>query len=196
EICHARNLIPFFDLAYQGFGNGLDEDVQAIRLFAKEHHPMLVATSFSKNLGLYGERVGTLLVLSPKACGVESHLKAIARASYSNPPLHGALVAAHTLLDADLRSSWQQELKEMRERITSMRNALASALSAECKSGDFSYLTKRNGMFCYLNLTPEQIEDLKLNQAIYLTQSGRVNVTGLNTQNIPYVAQSIARVVG
>ncbi len=195
DLCKARQLIPFFDLAYQGFGQGLEQDVRAIRLFAKDGHSMLVAQSFSKNLGLYGERVGTLLVLTSEKSGVISHLKAIARASYSNPPRHGGLIAAHVLSDPHLRSIWEDELNYMRQRVNSTREHLADALAKSCPNHDFSYLKERNGMFCYLDLTKDHIESLKTEKAIYLTQSGRINVTGLNEQNVVYVADSIASVL-
>ena len=195
NLCKARNLIPFFDLAYQGFGQGLEEDVKAIRHFAKEGLSILVAYSFSKNLGLYGERVGTLLVTASESSGVPSHLKAIARASYSNPPRHGGMIAAKVLTTANLRSNWKNELNNIRQRIISTRIGLANALAKSCTNHDFSYLEERNGMFCYLNLTKDQIEKLKAEKAIYLTQSGRINVTGLNDQNITYVADSIASVL-
>ena len=195
ELCKARSIIPFFDLAYQGFGDGLNEDVAAIRYFAEMGLEMLVGCSFSKNLGLYGERVGALLVIGAEQLNVASHLKAIIRASYSNPPRHGALVAAQVLQDRQLRQNWEMELTEVRNRIDAMRQKLILAFQEIDSHLDVKRLGQCRGMFLFLDLTSDQIHALREDHAIYLTESGRMNVAGLNEEVIPYVAASILKVV-
>ena len=190
-LCKKQELIPFFDLAYQGFGANLDEDVKGIRFFAEEGLEILISTSHSKNFGMYGERVGCLLVLTDSSEKVLSHLKAIARASYSNPPRHGALLVAKILSDPSLRQSWMNELAECQWRLQTMRTQFAELLKTYSQTNAHDYLKRCKGMFCYLDLAKEQIHALKADKAIYLTGSGRINVTGLNDENIDYVARSI-----
>lgn len=195
SLCKSKSVIPFFDLAYQGFGDGLNQDVAAIRYFAQSGLEMLVACSFSKNLGLYGERVGSLLVVGENQQNVASHLKAMIRASYSNPPRHGALVAAHVLNNRELRKSWESELTEVRNRLDSMRKQLVQALQELDPNRSYESLGRCKGMFLFLDLSIDQVHALRENYAIYMPDSGRVNIAGLNNENIPYVAESIANVV-
>ncbi|MCP5492270.1 MAG: aspartate/tyrosine/aromatic aminotransferase [Chlamydiales bacterium] len=196
QICQRGNLIPFFDLAYLGFGDGLNEDPQAIRTFAEMGLPILVAVSYSKNLGLYGERTGVLLTLPgvSYAENVKSQLQALARGSYSNPPRHGGLLAAAVLSDSQLRALWIDELDSMRVRMQQLRKNFAHALTAAVPSQDFQYLNHCKGMFSYLNLEEKQVSRLKELDAIYLTGSGRVNISGLNPSNMDRVVEAIKKV--
>lgn len=196
QICQKRKLIPFFDLAYLGFGNGIENDAAAIRSFALMGLPLLVAVSYSKNLGLYGERTGVLLALlgAGFAENIKSHMLALARASYSNPPRHGGLIAAAVLSDSQLRSVWITELDSMRERMQDLRKDFARALTEAIPSQDFQYLNHCKGMFSYLNLEEDQVSQLRESNGIYLTGSGRINISGLNQANMSRVVQAIKKV--
>ncbi len=197
QICQKRRLIPFFDLAYLGFGSGIEADGEAIRSFAQMGLPLLVAVSYSKNLGLYGERIGVLLALPGAgfAENVRSHMLALARASYSNPPRHGALLAASVLSDSQLRSDWITELDGMRERMQGLRKDFAQALKVSMPSQDFQYLHRCRGMFSYLNLEVDQVSRLREVNGIYLTGTGRINISGLNSSNMSDVVQAIEKVI-
>lgn len=195
EVCISKGLIPFFDLAYLGFGAGLDEDAKPMRLFAQKGLSFLVACSFSKNLSLYGERTGVLLAVSDAALKVQSQLEAIIRANYSNPPRHGALLAAKVLTDSELRKAWEQELVTVRKRFQDMRMGLQSALQERLSDLDLDYLLKRKGMFCLLNLKPENVDHLQKEHGIYMTKGGRINLTGLNSKNMNKVADAIEHVI-
>lgn len=197
EKIEKGGLIPFFDVAYQGFGKGIEEDVYPLRLFAEASHEMLVAYSYSKNLGLYGERIGSLTLvlkdnLFSEATG--SQIKVLIRSSYSNPPLHGAKIAA-TILRTDLRQEWFKELTNMRERVDEMRKTLASELAILYPEAPFSTIQKQVGLFCFIGISPHQVEELREKWAIYIPSNGRINLAGLNTQNLPYVAKALASVL-
>jgi aspartate aminotransferase len=193
-----RGFLPLFDLAYQGFGNGLDADAHAIRTFAERGAELLVASSYSKNFGLYNERVGALtLVASDEGVADRafSHVKGTIRANYSNPPSHGAAIVATILGDAGLRAEWESELAAMRKRIRTMREALVQGLRSQGAKQDFTSLEKQNGMFSYTGLTPAQVDTLREQHAIYMVRSGRINVAGITETNLPYVCEAIAGVL-
>jgi aspartate aminotransferase len=193
-----KKLIPFFDFAYQGFGQDLEKDAEAIRFFAGEGHEMLVANSFAKNFALYAERAGGLFIVTTSeqtAERVSSKLKVLIRTNYSNPPLHGAHIVSHILASPSLRKRWEEELEEMRERIIEMRLSLADAFAAKTKKLDFSYFKDRNGMFCFSGLTKPQVDSLIADYGIYMTSDGRINLAGLSKENLPYVVDCITTVL-
>ena len=198
EVLKKQDLIPFLDIAYQGFGQGIEEDAYAIRALDQAGMNFIISNSFSKIFSLYGERVGGLtLVCDDQATAqkVLGQLKATVRRIYSSPPTTGALLVDNVLNDADLTSQWEAELKEMRERIIKMRQILNDKLSQALPERDFSYLVKQQGMFSYTGLTAEQVDILKDQYGIYLVRSGRMCAAGLNLNNIDYVAESIAEVI-
>ena len=198
EVLKKQDLIPFLDIAYQGFGQGLEEDAYAIRALDQSGMNFIVSNSFSKIFSLYGERVGGLTFVcddQATAQKVLGQLKATVRRIYSSPATTGALLVDNVLNDADLTAQWEAELKEMRERIIKMRQILNEKLSQALPSHDFSYLVKQQGMFSYTGLTAEQVDILKDKYGIYLVRSGRMCAAGLNLNNIDYVAESIAEVI-
>lgn len=198
EVLKAQDLIPFLDIAYQGFGQGLDEDAYAIRALDQAGLNFIVSNSFSKIFSLYGERVGGLTFVcddQEAAKNVLGQLKATVRRIYSSPPTTGALLVDNVLNNAELTATWEAELKEMRERIAKMRDILFAQLSKAMPERDFSYLVKQQGMFSYTGLSAEQVDILKDKYAIYLVRSGRMCVAGLNLHNIDYVATSVAEVI-
>jgi aromatic-amino-acid transaminase len=197
-VLKQQDLIPFLDIAYQGFGQGLEEDAYAIRALDQAGMNFIVSNSFSKIFSLYGERVGGLTFVcddQATAQKVLGQLKATVRRIYSSPPTTGALLVDNVLNDADLTAQWQAELQEMRERIIQMRHILKDKLSLALPERDFSYLVKQQGMFSYTGLSAEQVDILKDQYGIYLVRSGRMCVAGLNLSNIDYVAESIAEVI-
>jgi aromatic-amino-acid transaminase len=197
-VLKQQDLIPFLDIAYQGFGQGLEEDAYAIRALDKAGMNFIVSNSFSKIFSLYGERVGGLTFVcddSATAQKVLGQLKATVRRIYSSPATTGALLVNNVLHDEKLTAMWQTELKEMRERIIKMRHILKDKLSQALPERDFSYLVKQQGMFSYTGLSAEQVDILKNQYGIYLVRSGRMCVAGLNLSNIDYVAESIAEVI-
>lgn len=198
SIIKERNLIPFLDIAYQGFGEGLAEDSQVIRLFAEADIPLFISSSFSKSFSLYGERVGALTLTTTSAEESErvlSQLKAVIRTNYSNPPTHGATVVAKVLSSPELFAQWENELAEMRTRIQSMREQLVQKLKEAGAKQDFSFILKQNGMFSYSGLSSEQVTRLREEFGVYIVGSGRICVAALNSKNIDYVAESIAAVL-
>ncbi len=198
EICKTRKLIPFLDIAYQGFGNGLDEDTEAVRLFAESDLQFFVSSSFSKNFSLYGERVGALTAVcadEAEAVRVLTNLKSAARANYSNPPKHGAAIVATVLNDPQLLAQWHEDLRQMRVRIKEMRTALVKALKEIGASKDFSFIEKQNGMFSFSGLTADQVQRLKDEFGVYAVKSGRICVASLNTKNVEYTAKAIKEVI-
>lgn len=198
EVLKARQLIPFMDIAYQGFGAGAEKDCYAIRAAAEAGLPVLVSNSFSKIFSLYGERVGGLSIIcsdSDETACVLGQLKAAVRRNYSSPPTHGALLVATVLNDETLRQQWLTELEEMRLRILDMRQALVTALNHALPGRDFSYLEKQRGMFSYTGLSAQQVDRLRDEFGIYLISSGRMCVAGLNSLNIQRVAEAFAAVM-
>lgn len=198
EILKARELIPFLDIAYQGFGAGMEEDAYAIRAIASAGLPALVSNSFSKIFSLYGERVGGLSVVcedKEAASRVLGQLKATVRRNYSSPPNFGAQVVATVLNDAALKASWLSEVETMRSRILDMRQALVEVLKTAVPGRNFDYLLKQRGMFSYTGLSAAQVERLREEFGVYLIASGRMCVAGLNSRNVQRVAQAFAAVM-
>ena len=198
ETVLAGDLVAFLDMAYQGFSEGLEEDGATVRKFAERVPSFFVSTSFSKSLSLYGERVGALSIVcadAEEAKRVLSQVKIVIRTNYSNPPTHGAQLAATVLSDADLRAQWVDELGEMRDRIKAMRGALVEGLRAAGVEGDYSYITDQVGMFSFSGLTKDQMVRLRNEFGVYGTDTGRICVAALNDDNVGYVSESIAAVL-
>jgi len=197
EVLIARDLIPFLDIAYQGFGAGIEDDAYAIRAIASTGLPALVSNSFSKIFSLYGERVGGLSIVceDAEAAGrVLGQLKATVRRNYSSPPNFGAQVVSLVLNDPELNALWRAEVEAMRTRISEMRQALVNVLKAALPEHDFNYLLTQRGMFSYTGFSPAQVEALREAYGVYLIASGRVCVAGLNHGNIDRVASAFAAV--
>lgn len=193
-----RKLVAFLDMAYQGFGQGLAEDGLAVQKFLASGESFFVSTSFSKSLSLYGERVGALSVLckdKEEASRVLSQLKIMIRTNYSSPPTHGGQIAATILNTPELRALWEKELAAMRSRIKEMRSALVEKLKSKGVKRDFGFITEQVGMFSYSGLTKEQMVRLRNEFGVYGIDSGRICVAALNSKNIDYVTESIAKVV-
>ena len=198
EVLKARNLIPFLDIAYQGFGAGMEEDAYAIRAIANAGMPMLVSNSFSKIFSLYGERVGGLSIVcedTETAGRVLGQLKATVRRNYSSPPNFGAQVVAAVLGDSALKASWLAEVEGMRTRILAMRQELVNVLKETVPGGNFDYLLKQRGMFSYTGFSLAQVDRLRDEFGVYLIASGRMCVAGLNSRNVQRVAQAFAAVI-
>ena len=198
SICQQKQLIPFLDIAYQGFADGIEEDGAAVRMFADSGMSFFVSSSFSKSFSLYGERVGALSIVTQskeESTRVLSQLKRVIRTNYSNPPTHGAAIVATVLNSPKLRQMWEDELAQMRDRIKSMRQGLKEKLAAAGVSQDFSFIEAQRGMFSYSGLTSDQVAKLQEQDGIYALSTGRICVAALNTKNIDRVAQAIARVL-
>jgi aromatic-amino-acid transaminase len=190
-------LVPFLDMAYQGFWRGLEPDAAVVRAFTAIGVPVFVATSMSKNLGLYGERVGSLSVVAPspeEAARTLSQLKVCVRTNYSNPPTHGAAVASLIFSDERLFTRWEEELAVMRERVRAMRALLAEGLAAAGYPDDVSFITDQVGMFSYTGLTPEQMDALRADWSVYGTRAGRICVAALNARNVERVVAALVAV--
>jgi aspartate aminotransferase len=195
ELLLHRQLTPFLDLAYQGFGSNLEDDAAGIRLVVESVPEALVAVSFSKNLGLYRERAGAIITVSEtesRADAAQSHVLQIARSIYSMPPDHGAAIAACIFADPQLRRSWIEELGAMRDRIAGMRSLLASHLRATTKDGTFDFLERQRGMFSLLGVSSEAVEALRARHHIYMLGDSRMNLAGITPGNVAYVAEAIA----
>ena len=198
EIVNARGLVPFLDIAYQGFAENLDADAAAVRRFAQACPFTLVASSFSKSLSLYGERVGALSIATGNAdesARILSQLKRVIRTNYSNPPLFGGQTVASVLTTPELRRQWDIELGQMRDRIKVMRRQFVEKVRAIRADFDFSFIIEQRGMFSYSGLTKEQVLRLRSEHAIYAIDSGRICVAALNSKNIDYVAKAVASVL-
>jgi len=198
DIVKARELVPFLDLAYQGFGDGIDADGVPVRRFAEAMPFVLVASSFSKSFSLYGERVGALSIQTAsadEAARVLSQVKRLVRANYSNPPTHGGQVVATVLTTTELRELWEKELGGMRERIKAMRKTLVEGIQARAPGADFGFVLAQRGMFSYSGLTKAQVDRLREEFSIYAIDTGRICVAALNTGNVGYVANAIAKVI-
>ncbi len=198
RIVKERDLVPFLDIAYQGFGEGIEEDAAVVRMFADHDITMLVSSSFSKSFSLYGERVGALTLIcssSEESERVLSQLKRVIRTNYSNPPTHGGSVVATVLNTPELRQLWEEELAGMRERIRTMRSQLVEKLKAHGVEQDFSFVLQQRGMFSYSGLSKDQVDRLREDHGVYAVASGRICVAALNSKNIDYVAQAIAAVL-
>lgn len=198
QLTRDRGFTPFFDFAYQGLGTGLEEDARGLREFCTEGCEMLVASSFSKNFGLYRERTGALTLVAGSSDAAQcslSQLKSVIRANYSNPPAHGAAIVSTVLTDPELSTEWKQEVLAMCERINAMRQQFVDKLHALGVSEDYSFLTRQKGMFSFSGLTPGQVERLRDEFGIYIVGSGRVNVASITSENIDRLCECIARVV-
>ncbi len=200
-----RRLLPYLDLAYQGFGDGIEADAHAVRALAAardvEGRPLsfFVANSFSKSMSLYGERCGALSVVCPDAAQADcvlGQLKFTVRRNYSSPPIHGGQIVAAVLTEPELRSLWEAEVGAMRERILAMRQALHKVLKARMPGRDFDYFLKQRGMFSYTGLSAAQVDRLREEHAVYLVRSGRICIAGLNSSNVEATALAFAAVLG
>ncbi|MDR1462563.1 MAG: aspartate/tyrosine/aromatic aminotransferase [Azoarcus sp.] len=197
-LCKEKKLVPFLDMAYQGFADGIGQDTAAVQAFAASGAQFLVSSSFSKNFSLYGERVGALSIVTAsreEAARVASQVKRVIRTNYSNPPTHGGAIVAAVLASPELRKLWEDELAGMRNRIRAMRAGLVDALKAEGVTRDFSFIARQRGMFSFTGLSKEQVERLKSESGVYAVSSGRINVAALNGKNLPVVAKAIAAVL-
>jgi aromatic-amino-acid transaminase len=197
-VITSRGLIPFLDMAYQGFGDGIESDGKVVRQFAEAGGPVFVSNSFSKSFSLYGERVGALSIVAnnaEEAARVLSQLKRVIRTNYSNPPTHGGQVVATALASPELRALWEEELAGMRVRIREMRKALVEKLKAKAPGHDFDFVIQQRGMFSYSGLTKEQVGRLRDEYSIYAVDTGRICVAALNSGNIDYVVDAIAKVL-
>lgn len=197
-VIASRRLVPFVDVAYQGFADGLEEDAFPVRHLVEQVPEVIVSASCSKNFGLYRERVGTLSMLSADAATsaiVRSQALNVVRTMYSMPPDHGAAIVACILDDPELRSEWLKELAGMRDRLREMRALLAEALADTAPGHDFSHIVRARGMFSFLGIAPAQVERLKREFGIYMVDSSRINVAGVTRANVEYLARSIAQVL-
>jgi aromatic-amino-acid transaminase len=193
-----KGLLPFFDFAYQGFGRGLDEDAEGLRAFCTPGRELLICSSFSKNFGLYNERVGALTLVAAdaaQAASAFSHVEKSIRANYSNPPFHGGAIVTTILQDAELRALWVQELKAMRDRIQSMRDSFVETLKAKGVDRDFSFISRQIGMFSFSGLTKAQVDALREQHALYIVGSGRISVAGMTPTNMGPLCDAIKSVL-
>jgi len=198
EAVRERDLVPFIDMAYQGFADGIAQDAVALNLFAASGLDFFVSSSFSKSFSLYGERVGALSIVTQskeEAGRVLSQLKRVIRTNYSNPPTHGGAVVAAALSSPELRQMWEDELAGMRVRIREMRVGLVDKLKSKGVAQDFSFVVQQRGMFSYTGLSAAQVDKLKNDFGIYAVSTGRICLAALNSRNIDYVAESIAAVL-
>jgi aromatic-amino-acid transaminase len=198
ELCRSRGLVPFLDMAYQGFADGIDDDAVAVRAFSASGLQFFVSSSFSKSFSLYGERVGALSIVTAgkdESARVMSQVKRVIRTNYSNPPIHGGALVAAVLSTPELRQQWETELAGMRDRIRAMRTGLVDAIKAAGVAQDFSFVIKQRGMFSYTGLSAAQVEVLKNDFGIYAVSTGRICLAALNTKNVGYVADAIAKVL-
>ncbi|VVQ11667.1 Aromatic-amino-acid aminotransferase [Pseudomonas fluorescens] len=198
DVVKAKGHVPFLDMAYQGFGDGIDEDAAAVRLFAESGLTFFVSSSFSKSFSLYGERVGALSIISEskeESARVLSQVKRVIRTNYSNPPTHGASIVAAVLNSPELRAQWEAELAEMRLRIRGMREQMVALLAEKAPGRDFSFVGRQRGMFSYSGLTTEQVHRLRNEFGIYALDTGRICVAALNQSNIKAVTDAIVQVI-
>lgn len=198
EVVRGKDHVPFLDIAYQGFGDGIEEDAAAVRLFAQSGLTFFVSSSFSKSFSLYGERVGALSIVTQsreESARVLSQIKRVIRTNYSNPPTHGATVVSAVLNNPELRAMWEAELAEMRTRIQEMRLSMVRKLAEKGVKQDFGFVAKQRGMFSYSGLTATQVERLRTEFGVYAISTGRICVAALNAGNLDYVTEAIAQVL-
>ncbi|QQX82368.1 aspartate/tyrosine/aromatic aminotransferase [Shewanella sp. KX20019] len=198
ELCVAKSLVPLFDFAYQGFGAGVEEDAAGLRIVANIVPELIIANSFSKNFGLYNERIGAVTVVAAndaEAINAFSQIKSTIRASYSNPPAHGALIVSTILEDESLKQLWHEELQAMRERIAEMRSLFVASLKEYGVSQDFEFISSQNGMFSFSGLNKVQVKQLKDEFGVYIVGSGRISVAGMTKTNMPVICKAIAAVL-
>ncbi|XP_071537184.1 aspartate aminotransferase, mitochondrial [Panulirus ornatus] len=198
KVIKDKKLLPFFDMAYQGFASGdAAKDAYAVRRFLSDGHNICLSQSFSKNVGLYGERAGAFTIVcndKDEAARVLSQVKILIRPLYSNPPLHGARIVETILSNPELNAMWLLDVKGMADRIISMRSKLRSNLAKEGSSRDWSHITEQIGMFCFTGMTPDQVERLTKEFSIYLTKDGRISVAGIASSNVEYLAHAMHQV--
>lgn len=194
-VIKARNLLPFFDMAYQGFASGdVDKDAFAVRQFLADGHNILLSQSYSKNMGLYGERTGGFTVVckdKDEAARVESQIKIIVRPLYSNPPRHGARIVTEILTNPEIRPEWLVDVKTMADRIITMRTRLQDGLAREGSSKNWQHITDQIGMFCFTGMTPDQVAQITKEFSVYLTKDGRISVAGISSSNVDYLAHAM-----
>ncbi|MAS50798.1 MAG: aromatic amino acid aminotransferase [Chloroflexi bacterium] len=198
DIAKSNNLLVICDFAYQGLADGLDDDANGVRKMIRNLDNLIICTSYSKNFGLYSERVGCLIYNSKNESNcapVLSHMKKTARSNYSNPPAHGSEIVKFILSHNSLRDKWKEDLNNMRDRIKNMRKLLVKELKNKGCSKDFSFIERQKGMFSYTGLSKDQVNALKKNNSIYIVNSGRINIAGLTTTNVEYVANAIKDVI-
>jgi aspartate/tyrosine/aromatic aminotransferase len=199
DVVHQRKLLPLIDFAYQGFGQGIDEDAVGLRSVVRPGTEAIVCSSFSKNFGLYSERIGALTLIAGSADAAQaalSHAKISVRTNYSNPPQHGGAIVAAVLANPDLRVMWEQELAEMRARIHAMRTLFVDTMKQKAPQQDFSFIANQCGMFSFSGLTPIQVDELKSKHSVYVvTAGGRINVAGMTEQNMDRLCTAIASVL-
>jgi aspartate aminotransferase len=198
KLANEVGFLPFIDVAYQGFGDGLDEDAYGIRLMAESVPEMIIAASCSKNFGLYRERVGLAALITENSANkeiVQSQIQYVARAIYSMPPSYGGALVDIILADEKLNAMWQDEVTEMRERMIQLRKLLVDNLASQGASKDFSFINQQKGMFSYLCIAPEQVLKLRSESSVYFVDSSRVNIAGINTKNVEVLAAAIAGVL-
>ncbi len=198
ELCAAKKLLPLVDFAYQGLAEGIEEDAVGLRTLAAKLSELIVCASFSKNFGLYNERVGSLTMVAGSADvakAVQSQVKVCIRRNYSNPPSHGAAVVSTILQDEALTKQWQGELAEMRDRINGMRRLFVKTLADKGAEGDFSFITRQRGMFSYSGLSKDQVGQLRDKHAVYIVGSGRINVAGMTKSNMDHLCEAIVDVL-
>ena len=197
-VVQRRGLVPFLDLAYQGFADGLDADAYAARLFSEAMSPVFLSSSFSKSFSLYGERVGAFSAVTAnpeEAARVLSQVKRLVRTNYSNPPTHGSQLVAAVLASGELRAQWEQELGAMRDRIKTMRLDLVARIKERAPKAEFGHVLAQRGMFSYSGLSKDQVIRLRKEYSIYAIETGRICVAALNSGNVDYVADAIANVI-
>jgi aspartate aminotransferase len=198
EVVKQKQQYPLFDMAYQGFASGdTERDAESIRIFLADGHQIAVGQSFAKNMGLYGQRIGCLSVVteSPQeTAAVRGQIQLVARKQYSNPPIHGALLVSKVLSDPALKQQWYKEVKGMADRIISMRHALRTNLEAAGSKLPWNHITDQIGMFCFTGITPEQVDRLTHDHHIYLTRNGRISIAGINTGNVERLAHALHEV--
>jgi aromatic-amino-acid transaminase len=196
-VLKERQLLPLIDFAYQGFGEGLDEDAYGVRLLAENLDEVIITSSCSKNFGIYCERTGCLILVAKNTEQMEnvrSQVAIVARENYSNPPAHGGAIVSEILHDAELSALWREELTEMRDRINTLRRDFVEALKPYGLDEKYACVAEQRGMFSYTGLTPEQVDRLRDEFGIYMVRSGRANVAGFSHENLPYLAKAIAAV--
>jgi aspartate/tyrosine/aromatic aminotransferase len=198
NLAKKQGFFPLFDFAYQGFGDGVEEDALPVRLFAEQGLELMICSSFSKNFGLYNERVGALTLLAPNAdAGAKalSQLKVTIRSNYSNPPSHGGAIVTTVLSDAELSALWLREVNAMRDRIAGMRKLFVDTLKQKGVKQDFGFITQQKGMFSFAGISPEQVDRLKNEHAIYAVRSGRINVAGMSESTMDRLCSAVASVL-
>jgi aromatic-amino-acid transaminase len=198
KLCADKGLLPLFDFAYQGFARGIQEDAEGLRIFTEHCDEIMVASSFSKNFGIYNERTGAFTLVAKTAAVADtvfSQLKSIIRVIYSNPPAHGGAVVTTILSDVELRAEWEAEVDAMRARIHAMRKLFVATLKAKGVKTDFSFIERQNGMFSFSGLTTEQVIKMREDSAVYAVNSGRFNVASMTEGNMDALCDAIARVV-